>query len=98
VLRYKRLDGVTEALRTIADRVFAGGRQTERLGELPGSVPTLVIWGSDDRIIPSAHASAVPAHARVELLHGQGHSPHMEASGDVNRLIEQFVSSAKSVA
>ena len=60
--------------------------------------PTLLIWGSDDRIVPSAHASAVPAHARVELLQGQGHSPHMEASGDVNRLLEEFVAGAKTAA
>jgi pyruvate dehydrogenase E2 component (dihydrolipoamide acetyltransferase) len=98
VLKFKRLDGVTEALRTLADGVFAGGRQTSRLGEIPASVPVLVIWGSDDRIIPSAHSSAAPAHARVELLQGQGHSPHMEASGDVNRLIQEFLVTAKAPA
>lgn len=93
VLRYKRLDGVGEALRTVAGRLFPGGRQANllaaRLSET--STPTLVVWGSDDRIIPATHAAAAPPHARVEVLGGRGHSPHMEAAGEVNRLVEEFL-------
>jgi pyruvate dehydrogenase E2 component (dihydrolipoamide acetyltransferase) len=91
VLRYKRLDGVTEALRKVADAAFPDGRQAVRV-EVPDAIPTLVVWGEDDRIIPAAHAANAPAHARVEVLQGQGHSPHLEASGDVTRLIEEFLS------
>jgi pyruvate dehydrogenase E2 component (dihydrolipoamide acetyltransferase) len=92
VLRYKRLDGVTEALRKVADAAFPGGRQAVRV-RVPDSVPTLVVWGENDRIVPAAHAANAPAHARVEILEGQGHSPHLEAAGDVNRLIEDFLAS-----
>ena len=91
VLRYKRLDGVTEALRKVADAAFPDGRQAVRV-HVPEAIPTLVVWGEDDRIIPAAHAANAPAHARVELLHGQGHSPHLEGSGDVTRLIDEFLS------
>jgi pyruvate dehydrogenase E2 component (dihydrolipoamide acetyltransferase) len=91
VLRYKRLDGVTEALRKVADAAFPDGRQAVRV-RVPEAIPTLVVWGEDDRIIPAAHAASAPAHARVELLQGQGHSPHLEASGEVTRLIEEFLS------
>ena len=98
VLKFKRLDGAEQALRTITDTVFPAGRQSARIGEISPSIPTLVIWGREDRIIPSAHAAAAPEHARVELLEGQGHSPHMEASGEVNRLIEAFISSHGSPA
>ena len=91
VLRYKRLDGVTEALRKVADAAFPDGRQAVRV-HVPDAIPTLVVWGENDRIIPAAHAASAPAHARVELLEGQGHSPHLEASGDVSRLIEEFLS------
>lgn len=95
VLKYKRLDGVDAALRTIADGAAPGGQQKEQLGPrlADSSTPILAIWGSQDRIIPVAHATSLPSHARLEVLEGQGHSPHMEAASDVNRLIEEFVSS-----
>jgi pyruvate dehydrogenase E2 component (dihydrolipoamide acetyltransferase) len=93
VLKYKRIDGVGPALRTVGDAWFAGGRQqvdlTGRVGEV--TVPVLVIWGADDRIIPAAHAKAAGDRARVEVLPGVGHSPHMEAAGDVNRLLTGFL-------
>ena len=95
VLRYKRLDGVDAALRALADALFPGGRQREVLADrLEGSsVPLMAIWGSEDRIIPASHAEALPPSARVEILDGQGHSPHMEAAGEVNRLVQEFVAS-----
>ena len=93
VLRYKRLDGVEEALRTVASRFFPGGRQAYDLAAplAESSLPILAVWGRDDRIIPAAHARALPAHARVEILEGRGHSPHLEAAGEVNRLIDDFL-------
>jgi pyruvate dehydrogenase E2 component (dihydrolipoamide acetyltransferase) len=94
VLKYKRLDGVDDALRAIADAMFPGGRQTEVLADrlAESSVPLMAIWGAKDRVIPASHVQALPPRARVEILEDQGHSPHMEAAGDVNRLIEDFVS------
>lgn len=93
VLKVKRIDGVQEALRAIADQVFPGGRQAidlaGALAEL--DVPVLAIWGDADRIVPPAHAASLPARARVEVLPGAGHSPMMEAAGDVNRLIGDFL-------
>lgn len=92
VLKYKRIDGVDAALRAIGSNVFRDGRQrvliADRLAEL--AVPLLVVWGSDDRIIPAAHAERVPEGARVHILDGRGHSPHMEAAGDFNRIVEGF--------
>jgi pyruvate dehydrogenase E2 component (dihydrolipoamide acetyltransferase) len=93
VLRYKRLDGTEAALTTIAGVVFADGRQAVDVTALTATVdvPLLVIWGSDDQIIPSDHAAAAPAHAKVLVIAGQGHSPHMEAAGEVNRAILEFL-------
>jgi pyruvate dehydrogenase E2 component (dihydrolipoamide acetyltransferase) len=97
VLKYKRIDGVDQALRAIGGNVFSGGRQriviADRLAEL--AIPLLVVWGRDDRIIPAAHAERVPDDAQVHLLDGQGHSPHMEAAGDFNRLMEGFLAGAR---
>lgn len=93
VLRYKRLDGVEEALRTVAGCFFPGGRQAYELAAplAEAAVPILAIWGRDDRIVPVAHAATLPARAHVEILDGRGHSPHLEAAGDVNRLIGEFL-------
>jgi pyruvate dehydrogenase E2 component (dihydrolipoyllysine-residue acetyltransferase) len=97
VLRAKRLDGATESLQAIAAATFPEGRQQVALaGPLAAAeVPVLVVWGSEDRIVPVGHASAMPARARVTIIEGQGHSPHMEAAGEVNRAIADFLASLR---
>lgn len=93
VLKYKRIDGVDAALRTISGELAGPDGQrvlvADRLEEV--GVPLLVIWGAEDRIIPAAHAQAAPAGATVYVLDGAGHSPHMETAGDFNRLTEGFL-------
>ena len=93
VLRFKRLDGVTAALETIARTWFAGGRQTLDLtATLAGlGMPVQAIWGCDDRIIPVAHAATVSSGVPVHVLEAAGHLPHMEKSGEVNRLLRRFI-------
>ena len=92
ILKYKRLDGVDLALRTIAAQFCPGGRQAgvfrDRLGEL--SVPILVIWGGEDRVIPVSQAQGLPGNVRTEIIAGSGHMVQMEASAKVNRLISSF--------
>jgi pyruvate dehydrogenase E2 component (dihydrolipoamide acetyltransferase) len=92
-LRYKRLDGVAQALETIARAWFPQGRQAVSLAAvLPTlAMPVQAIWGRDDRIIPVAHAEAVAPPARVYVLDGAGHLPHMEKAGEVNRLIRTMI-------
>jgi pyruvate dehydrogenase E2 component (dihydrolipoamide acetyltransferase) len=89
VLKYKRLDGVQAALETLRDRHFPDGRQATVLDLDAFDGPLLVIWGAEDSIIPAAQA---PADATV--LEHVGHSPHMEAAGEVNRLLERFLTMA----
>src|SRR5215218_770534 len=93
VLRYKRLDGVDAALRQIAGAMYPSGRQTAVLtGQLDRlQAPALVVWGAQDRVLPAAHGQALAARARVEVLAGAGHSPHMEAANEVNRLVGGFL-------
>jgi pyruvate dehydrogenase E2 component (dihydrolipoamide acetyltransferase) len=89
VLRYKRLDGVTAALETIARAAFPDGRQAVQLAERLGAlaVPTQAIWGRRDGIVPPAHAEALPTKVAVHMIDDAGHMAHMEAAGEVNRLI-----------
>ena len=92
LLKYKRLDGVGQALRAIADAAFAGGRQahvfTDRMDRI--KVPVQAIWGAEDRIVPSSHASVIPEGHR-HVFGGAGHMVHMEKAGEVNRLISDFL-------
>jgi pyruvate dehydrogenase E2 component (dihydrolipoamide acetyltransferase) len=94
VLKFKRLDGVDLALNRIIEGCFAGGRQaldlTARLAEL--TVPTQIIWGRKDRIIPAAHAEGLPATIPVHLLNA-GHMVHLERSAEVNERISRHIQS-----
>jgi pyruvate dehydrogenase E2 component (dihydrolipoamide acetyltransferase) len=78
VLKYKRIDGVTEALQTLRGAAFVDAPEVD--------VPVLTIWGAEDRIIPP--------DPDAEIVAGAGHSPHMEAAGEVNRLIDRFLTAA----
>ena len=92
VLKYKRIDGVETALRTIADQFCPGGGQAvvlrDRLGEL--SIPVLLIWGAEDRILPASHADNLPGNVQTHIIPGGGHMVQMESAAEVNRLIGSF--------
>jgi pyruvate dehydrogenase E2 component (dihydrolipoamide acetyltransferase) len=96
VLRTKRVDGADEALRAIAAACFPGGRQTVSAAGAVGAFagPVLAIWGADDAIVPPAHAAALPPGARVETIADAGHMPQMEAAGEVNRILGEFLARA----
>ena len=85
-------NGVAQALRAIADAAFAGGRQAQvfKDGLDRIKVPVQAIWGAEDRIVPAAHATAIPEPHR-HVLGGAGHMVHMEKAGEVNRLISDFL-------
>jgi pyruvate dehydrogenase E2 component (dihydrolipoamide acetyltransferase) len=100
VLKYKRLDGVTEALRALAAAQFPGGQQRDLLASAVtvGGPPVLVIWGKEDHIIPAAHAAALAGRAHIEILADAGHMVHMEQPARVNELILAHVAAARAPA
>jgi len=89
LLKFKRLDGVSQALMQLGDALFGGGRQAALpVAQLADSkVPVTLVWGREDRIIPAVHAARAPAGARVQVLEGAGHMVMMEKAGEVNALI-----------
>ncbi|UEM06434.1 acetoin dehydrogenase dihydrolipoyllysine-residue acetyltransferase subunit [Skermanella rosea] len=95
LLKYKRLDGVGAALRSIADATFAGGRQAHVLAGRLGQVtaPVQAVWGAADRIIPARHAEAL-GEGRRHVFDGAGHMVHMEKAGEFNRLMSDFMTTA----
>ncbi|HTH61745.1 MAG TPA: acetoin dehydrogenase dihydrolipoyllysine-residue acetyltransferase subunit [Paraburkholderia sp.] len=92
LVKYKRLEGVQDALKKIAAHAFEGSTQRRVLRERVGTLAprTLVIWGDADQVIPARHAAGLPDTVRVEVLAGHGHMVQMEAAADVNRLLNAF--------
>ena len=63
----------------------------ERLAD--ESVPLLVVFGSDDEIVDpkSAQGYRTVPGARIVVLDGVGHSPHVERPGTTARLVDDFL-------
>ena len=85
-------------LRTLRSVVDYRGQAVSALNKLhvAAGLPTVLIWGDHDRIIPVAHAYA--AHdalegSRLEVLEGIGHFPHVEAPSAVAEILEDFIAS-----
>jgi len=61
-------------------------------------IPTLIVWGELDRIIPVAHAyealRAAP-HARLEVMPGLGHFPHSEDPVRFVEILESFLAASE---
>jgi pimeloyl-ACP methyl ester carboxylesterase len=83
-------------LRTLRSVVDYRGQAVSALGKIHVSygLPTLLIWGEQDRIIPVAHGyaahDAVPG-SRLEVLAGVGHFPHVEAPAAVVGILDDFI-------
>ena len=83
-------------LATIHAVIDVGGQginATDRL-HLAAGLPTLIVWGEDDRIIPSGHGSAAAEHiagCRFELIPGAGHYPHEDSPELFARVLADFV-------
>ena len=90
ILKFKRLDGVTEALTRVAQGFVDGDVQKLSLRDALGglSIPVRVIWGAVDKIIPAAHAEGLPANVEVHILDGYGHLVQLEAASEVNKLLQ----------
>jgi pimeloyl-ACP methyl ester carboxylesterase len=57
-------------------------------------VPTLLIWGKDDRIVPPVYAEEFARRlpgARAAIVDQAGHAPHLEQPETVARLIGDFL-------
>jgi len=65
---------------------------------LAAGMPTLIIWGEDDRIIPVEHAYAahkVIAGSWLEIIEGVGHYPHCEAPERFVTALTEFIESTR---
>ena len=63
---------------------------------LAAHVPTMIVWGDQDGIIPVEHgytAHGLIPTSRLEILEGVGHFPHVEQPDTVANLLVDFVES-----
>ena len=96
VIRQREKTGGIAAQAAIADRLFPNGTQYLDLRDVLHSVkvPTRIVWGQQDAIIPASHAAAVPGTAGLHLLNGIGHTALMECPEILARIIDELVRSA----
>jgi pimeloyl-ACP methyl ester carboxylesterase len=68
---------------------------------LAAHVPTMIVWGDQDGIIPVEHGYAahelIPT-SRLEILEGVGHFPHVEQADTVANLLIDFVETTDSAS
>jgi pimeloyl-ACP methyl ester carboxylesterase len=80
--------GLAEALGSMV-----GYDTRERLAEI--RIPTLIVWGRDDRLIPVRAADSyrrrIPG-SRVEILDRTGHLAMLERPVEFNALVDEFLS------
>ena len=103
------LGAIWRGFRTLGDRgsraaflsttravIDIGGQTISARDHLDGTlpVPTLIVWGTRDHMIPAAHAAAaqqaVP-ECQVELFEGAGHFPHLDDPDRFARVLRAFV-------
>jgi pimeloyl-ACP methyl ester carboxylesterase len=87
-------------LRTMRAVIDPGGQSVSAIDRLylAGGLPTLIVWGSDDRIIPVSHAfraQAAMPHSRLVVFDGVGHFPHAEVPDRFADVLVDFVDSTE---
>jgi len=88
IMAAANVNGVVGALAAMRDRVDS----TPMLAEI--DVPTLVVHGAEDRLIPPSEAEAmhkaIPG-STLALIHGAGHLPQMEQEEAFNEAVAEFL-------
>ncbi len=90
-------------VKTMRSVIDVGGQAvsaTDRL-YLAARVPTLIVWGERDGIIPLAHGRAAHeaiASSRLEVIEGVGHFPHVEAPDRFNEVLVDFLATTHAGA
>jgi pimeloyl-ACP methyl ester carboxylesterase len=93
-------EAFAHTLRAVVDLHGQRVNASDRL-YLAAAVPTLIVWGDRDPIIPMAHGiaahEAIPG-SRLEIFEGAGHYPHCEQPERFADLLVEFVESTTPVA
>lgn len=86
-------------VRTMRSVIDPGGQTVSAMDRLylAAAVPTLIVWGADDPIIPVTHAhaahEAIPG-SRLVIMDGVGHFPHVEDPEGFLAVLRDFLDDA----
>jgi pimeloyl-ACP methyl ester carboxylesterase len=90
-------------LATARSVIDAGGQRVNARDRLylAAEVPTLLLWGDRDPMIPVAHAHA--AHAampgsRLEVFEGSGHFPFVDEPERFSAILADFIAETEPAA
>lgn len=96
VVESRRNQPLTDAMRAFADRFLLDGTQSHSI--LPDlariTLPTRVIFGRNDKILPFAHTASLPGHVALHALAACGHMPHMEQPAVSLRILSDMLRGA----
>jgi pimeloyl-ACP methyl ester carboxylesterase len=90
-------------LRTLRSVIDAGGQTVSAMDRiyLAEAVPTLIVWGDQDDIIPVAHAyaahEAIPG-SRLAIIEGAAHFVHAEQPERFVEILTEFMQSTAPAA
>lgn len=81
----------------LADTGIVADGVAERLAGLGSQIPTLLVWGTEDRVVPlsvgEAAARLLP-DARLVVIEGAGHLPYLERAATFNTAVLEFLGCA----
>jgi pimeloyl-ACP methyl ester carboxylesterase len=83
-------------VRTMRAVIDPGGQSVSAVSRLylAAHMPTLIVWGDQDKIIPVVHAAqaheAIP-NSRLEIMEGVGHFPHVEEPARFVEILTDFL-------
>jgi pimeloyl-ACP methyl ester carboxylesterase len=90
-------DAFVHTLRSVIDRTGQTVSAHDRL-YLTSNLPTLIVWGQRDRIIPAAHGTAAHkalASSQLVTFERAGHFPHAEEPEQFAEAVVDFIESTK---
>lgn len=89
----RRRPGAVEALETIVEAIIDGEVQKvlprNKLAELP--MPVKMLWGAQDRVLPTRQAHRLPGTVATHVFERVGHMLQVEIPREVTRLILENV-------
>lgn len=93
VLHYLQQPGVRSSLATICAALNeSNSSRTETLSKLNSlNIPTMSIWGLQDKINPPDEPAINQLEGIAEMLDNCGHLPHIEKRVQVNELLCKFI-------
>ena len=87
-------------VRTARAVIDPGGQSVSAVNRLylVAQMPTLIVWGGQDKIIPLVHAfqahEAIP-NSRLAVMEGAGHAPHAEDPARFAKILEDFLNTTE---